>query len=49
VRAAAAIALLVLGSQPAFRTETRLVVLHATVRNARGELVTNLERDAFAV
>jgi Ca-activated chloride channel homolog len=32
-----------------FRTETRLVVLHATVKNGRGELVTNLERNAFAV
>ena len=32
-----------------FRAETRLVVLHATVRNARGELVTNLERGAFTV
>jgi Ca-activated chloride channel family protein len=35
--------------QPSFRAETRLVVLHATVRNARGELVTNLERGAFTV
>jgi Ca-activated chloride channel family protein len=35
--------------QPAFRAETRLVVIHATVRNPRGELVTNLERDAFTV
>ena len=35
--------------QPPFRAETRLVVLHATVRNARGELVTTLERDAFTV
>ncbi|HEX3643967.1 MAG TPA: VWA domain-containing protein [Vicinamibacterales bacterium] len=38
-----------LAQQPAFRAETRLVVLHATVRNSRGELVTNLERDAFRV
>jgi Ca-activated chloride channel family protein len=38
-----------LAQQPAFRAETRLVVLHATVRNARGELVTYLERDAFKV
>jgi Ca-activated chloride channel family protein len=38
-----------LQSQPAFRAETRLVVLHATVRNARGELVTGLERRAFTV
>ena len=38
-----------LAQQPAFRAETRLVVVHATVRNARGELVTNLERGAFTV
>jgi Ca-activated chloride channel homolog len=35
--------------QPVFRAETRLVVVHATVRNARGELVTSLERSAFTV
>jgi VWFA-related protein len=34
---------------PSFRTETRLVVLHATVKNGRGELVTNLEQQAFTV
>jgi Ca-activated chloride channel homolog len=34
---------------PAFRAETRLVVVHATVRNARGELVTALGRGAFTV
>jgi VWFA-related protein len=34
---------------PAFRAETRLVVLHATVKNGRGELVTNLDREAFTV
>jgi Ca-activated chloride channel homolog len=39
----------ILAQQPAFRAETRLVVIHATVRNARGELVTTLERDAFSV
>jgi len=33
----------------AFHAETRLVVLHATVRNGRGELVTNLDRAAFTV
>jgi VWFA-related protein len=38
-----------LGQPPTFRAETRLVVIHATVRNARGELVTNLERQAFTV
>ena len=35
--------------QPTFRAETRLVVLHATVRNNRGELITNLDKDAFSV
>jgi Ca-activated chloride channel homolog len=48
-----AAALMLLGAvgqqPPAFRAETRLVVLHATVRNARGELVTGLERTAFTV
>jgi Ca-activated chloride channel family protein len=39
----------VLAQQPPFRAETRLVVVHATVRNARGELVTDLERSAFTV
>ena len=34
---------------PTFRTEARLVVLAATVRNARGELVTDLDRGAFTV
>ena len=38
-----------LAQQPAFRAETRLVVIHATVRNPRGELVTNLAREAFTV
>ncbi len=38
-----------LGQQQPFHTETRLVVLHATVRNARGELVTGLESSAFTV
>ena len=32
-----------------FHVETRLVVVAATVRNARGELVTGLTRDAFTV
>jgi Ca-activated chloride channel homolog len=53
VKAIFAIALVplagMLGQPPAFRTETRLVVLHATVRNARGELITGLERGAFVV
>jgi Ca-activated chloride channel family protein len=34
---------------PSFRAETRLVVLHVSVRNARGEMVTTLDRGAFAV
>jgi VWFA-related protein len=34
---------------PSFRAETRLVVLHATVTNPRGEAVTNLDRSAFTV
>lgn len=34
---------------PTFRTQARLVVLHATVVNGRGELVTNLDRDAFTI
>lgn len=34
---------------PTFRTQARLVVLQATVTNGRGELVTNLDRDAFTV
>jgi VWFA-related protein len=53
VKALAALALLVpiatLAQPPIFRAETRLVIIHATVRNARGELVTNLERGAFTV
>ena len=39
----------VLAQQPAFRAETRLVVLHATVQNERGELVPGLDRSAFTV
>ena len=53
MRALAAIALSMsvgtLAQSPTFKAETRLVVVHATVRNARGELVTTLERDAFTV
>ena len=53
MRAVAAIALSMsvgtLAQSPTFKAETRLVVVHATVRNARGELVTTLERDAFTV
>ena len=53
MRSAAAIALALVaqsaGQPPAFHAETRLVVVHATVRNTRGELVTTLERGAFTV
>jgi Ca-activated chloride channel homolog len=34
---------------PSFHAETRLVVLHVSVRTARGEVVTTLDRDAFTV
>jgi len=34
---------------PNFRADTRLVVLHATVKNKQGELVTDLDRRAFTV
>src|SRR5437588_12617117 len=46
--ASAAVALLQQGGAP-FRAETRLVVVEATVRNTRGELVTGLTRDAFTI
>lgn len=35
--------------RPAYSARTSLVVLHATVKNRRGEPVTNLERSAFTV
>jgi len=35
--------------EPVFPSETRLVVLQATVKNGRGELVTNLGREAFTL
>jgi Ca-activated chloride channel homolog len=34
---------------PVFHAEARLVVVHATVRDLRGEMVTNLDRTAFSV
>ncbi|MEP7366958.1 MAG: VWA domain-containing protein [Acidobacteriota bacterium] len=37
------------GDEPVFRSDTRLVVLHATVLDKDGHLVTNLGRDAFTV
>jgi Ca-activated chloride channel homolog len=39
----------VAGQPPSFRSDTHLVVVHATVRNGRGEIVTDLGRDAFSV
>lgn len=35
--------------RPIFRAEARLVVVYATVKNARGELITTLEQGAFTV
>jgi Ca-activated chloride channel family protein len=37
------------GQTPTFRSETRLVVLHATVVDKTGHLVTNLPENAFQV
>src|SRR5688572_629539 len=37
------------GADPIFRSDTRLVVLHATVLDKDGHLVTNLGREAFTV
>jgi VWFA-related protein len=34
---------------PTFHAEARLVVLHVTVTNPHGELITNLDRGSFAV
>ena len=34
---------------PVFRSDTRLVLLHATVVDSKGHLVTNLGKDAFTV
>ena len=49
--AIAAIQLTIVAGQelPTFRAETRLVVLHATVTNRRGELLSDLDRAAFTV
>ncbi len=54
-RAIVAIGVLVAASlplraqQPSFRTETRLVVLRATVQNRRGAEITDLDQSAFTV
>jgi len=37
------------GDQPVFRAETRLVLLHASVVDNKGRLVTDLSREAFKV
>ena len=37
------------GPTPPFRTNARLVVVHATVRNSHGDVVTTLQRNAFTV
>jgi Ca-activated chloride channel family protein len=37
------------GQQPPFHTDTHLVVVHPTVRDGRGALVTTLNREAFTV
>jgi len=47
--ACAAVAAFSLLQTPSFHTETRLVVLQVSVRNTRGEIVTNLPRGAFFV
>lgn len=44
-----ALVLLCLFQAPAFHSEARLIVLHVTVRNGHGDLITNLDRDAFTV
>jgi VWFA-related protein len=48
-RVASAFLAVTLVQAPAFRVETRLVVLHATVNNPNGDLVTTLDRSAFRV
>jgi Ca-activated chloride channel homolog len=48
--AAAAFALTLLAQEDAvFRSDTRLVVLHATVLDKKGALLTDLKQDAFTV
>jgi VWFA-related protein len=48
-RIAAGLVATLLIQQPLFHVDTRLVVVQATVQNKRGELVTNLDQDAFTV
>jgi len=47
--ACAACAVASLLQAPSFHSQTRLVVLQVSVRNARGEVVTNLARGAFSI
>ncbi|MBV8809223.1 MAG: VWA domain-containing protein [Acidobacteriaceae bacterium] len=47
--AALAICILPVCAHAQFRADTRLVVLHASVTDKRGKLLTNLNRDAFKV
>ena len=49
VLAAAALTATLAAQPPSFRTEARLVVVHATVTNSRGEVRTDLDQSAFAV
>jgi Ca-activated chloride channel family protein len=48
-RFVAAYAVMFALQQPFFHSDTRLVVVHATVHNRRGELVANLDRNKFAI
>ena len=48
-RSAASLIAVFILQAPAFRVETRLVVLQVTVRTSRGEPVTDLDRRAFTV
>jgi VWFA-related protein len=47
--AAACLGATLAAQQPAFHADVRLVVLHVTATNGRGEPVTNLDRGSFAV
>ncbi|MGA7415572.1 MAG: VWA domain-containing protein [Bryobacteraceae bacterium] len=47
--AAGLVAVAAAGAWAQFVAETRLVVLHASVADKRGKLVTNLDRDSFKV
>jgi Ca-activated chloride channel family protein len=49
IRVVSGLAIAAILQVPSFHAETRLVVLYVSVRNARGEVVTALDRDAFKV